>query len=123
MATGAIDANGQVAKLFAAYDGDVDVSKLDFESAVAVVLTNRTEALDQVLNGQLADMNQRNAQIKALNKLNELLRASKDGAGVGQANASTYTANGGWNGVWGDNGTSQTVNGVSTFFPKNDIYN
>ena len=83
-----VDASGHVAQLFQSYGGDdVDVSKLDFESAVAVVLTNRTEALDQVLNGQLADMNQRNAQIKALNKFNELLRTSKDGAGVGQANS------------------------------------
>lgn len=119
-----IDSSGQVGKLFAAYGGeDVDVSKLDFESAVAVVLTNRTEALDQVLNGQLADMNKRNAQIKALNKFNEMLRTSKDGAGVGQANAETFGANGGWDGVWGDKGMSQTVNGMPTFFPKNDIYN
>src|SRR3954451_19483050 len=124
MATGAVDANGQVAKLFAAYGGDdVDVSKLDFESAVAVVLTNRTEALDQVLNGQLADMNQRNAQIKALNKFNEMLRTSKDGAAIGQSNAASFNASGGWGGVWGDKGTSQTVNGIPSFYYKSDLYN
>src|SRR3954470_7038429 len=114
MATGAIDANGQVAKLFAAYDGDVDVSKLDFESAVAVVLTNRTEALDQVLNGQLADMNQRNAQIKALNKLNEMIRTSKDGSAIGDYNAANAKGSGETKTV--------TFNGQSVKYKAGDLY-
>jgi len=124
MATGTVDANGQVAKLFAAYGGDdVDVSKLDFESAVAVVLTNRTEALDQVLNGQLADMNQRNAQIKALNKFNELLRTSKDGAGVTDANKAAFDNSGGWNGVVnGGNGAWADLNGKRVLASKDDLY-
>src|SRR3954468_6944649 len=115
MATGAIDANGQVAKLFAAYDGDVDVSKLDFESAVAVVLTNRTEALDQVLNGQLADMNQRNAQIKALNKFNEMLRTSKDGAAIGTQNKAISDQMG-RSVLNGGNYSLTTINGTTTAY-------
>jgi len=129
MATGAVDANGQVAKLFAAYGGDdVDVSKLDFESAVAVVLTNRTEALDQVLNGQLADMNQRNAQIKALNKLNEMIRTSKDGAAIGTQNSQNYTDNGSWSGLWngsnlkGNVETTVTSDGKTLAYFKGDLY-
>lgn len=105
--------------------GDIDLTKLDLETAMSVVMINRTKALDGVLNQQMQDMQQRNNQIKALNKLNELLRVG--GNAVTDANSAS------WSNVWNSGGDGvifnqtglmdvEKVGAQTRYVPKTDMY-